>query len=63
MDWDDLSDDATSLAQGQRDLEREAELCDADPMNGEKHRLYTVHVRQQTERLKQFIDEVTRLLQ
>jgi hypothetical protein len=63
MDWEDLSDDATSLQRGQHELEREAAMCEADPMNGDRHRLYTVHVRQHTERLKQFIDKLIRLVQ
>jgi hypothetical protein len=49
MDCDDLSNE---------DLEREANACDADPTNAMKHCMYTVHVRQQMERLKQFVDEV-----
>jgi hypothetical protein len=63
MDWDDLSDDVNSLRRAQEDIERMSNACDADPMNGEKHRLYIVHARQQAERLQQFIDEVIRLQQ
>ena len=63
MDWDDLSNDVRSLVWAQEDLESEANACDADPTNAMKHCMYTVHVRQQMERLKQFVDEVIRLQQ